>query len=204
MNTKDVLAGAGIGAVVAFIFDPARGGRRRAMVAGRIARAARVTRDGLDATARDMSNRALGVAASARGRFRQETVSDVTLIERVRAKLGRASSHPRAIDVMAHDGEVTLRGPILASEADRLLATAESVRGVRRVIDELDPHENSDAIPALQGDGRVAGPTLAIMQRRWAPATRALVSASLIATGACLAAYARRGWHEQERLAAAQ
>jgi hypothetical protein len=108
---------------------------------------------------------------------------------------------------MAHDGEVTLRGPILANEADRLLATAESVGGVRRVIDELDPYENGDAVPALQGNGRVAGPTLAIMQRRWAPATRALVSASLLATGACLAVYARRGWHEQwheqERLATA-
>src|SRR5688500_10191474 len=143
MNTKGLLAGVGIGALAAFIFDPGAGGRRRALVANKVTRAARLTRDGLDATARDMGNRARGVAAGARGRFRGGPVRDVTLIERVRARLGRVSSHPRAIDVLAHDGVITLRGPILAREVDALMATAESVPGVRRVIDHLDPHESS-------------------------------------------------------------
>lgn len=198
MNTKGVLAGIGIGALAAFIFDPSDGGRRRALVANKITRAARLTRDGLDATTRDMGNRARGVAASTRGRFRRGPVSDVTLIERVRSKLGRASSHPRAIDVLAHNGEITLRGPIFASEIDRVIATAESVPGVRRVIDMLEPHDSSEGIPSLQGEGRVAGPNLDIMQRRWAPATRTLVSAAVVATGACMAAYARRGMHQQQ------
>jgi hypothetical protein len=203
MNTKGVIAGIGIGALAAFVLDPSGGNRRRALVKDKVTRAARLTRDGLDATARDMGNRARGVASTARRRFRGGPVSDVALIERVRATLGRASSHPRAIDVLAHNGEVTLRGATLASEVDRLIATAESVPGVRRIIDMLEPHDTSEGVPSLQGEGRVAGPSLDIMQRRWAPATRALVSATVLATGACLAAYARRGTHQQHRLAGA-
>ena len=89
MNTKNVLVGAGIGAAAIFILNPSRGGGRRALVHDKIVRATRLTRDGLDATARDMSNRARGIAAAARGRLWNGDVSDDVLVERVRAKLGR-------------------------------------------------------------------------------------------------------------------
>ena len=191
MNTRDALAGAGVGAALAFLFDPAGGGRRRALVRDKTVRATRRTRDGVDATARDIAHRTRGLAAAARGRLSRETVSDGRLIERVRSKLGRACSHPRAIDIDARDGEVTLRGPILAEEVDGLLATAAAVRGVRAVINELEPHEDSAGIPSLQGRGRVAGPSLDLLQPNWAPATRAMVAASLLATGVCMLAYAR-------------
>ena len=135
--------------------------------------------------------------------FRAGKVSDVRLIARVRARLGRVSSHPRAIDVLAHDGEITLRGPVIASEIDRVEAMVASVPGVRRVIDELDPHENSDGIPSLLGEELLARSTDVVRQRRWLPAGRALVSASMLATGVCLAAYARRGRHQTRRLAGA-
>jgi hypothetical protein len=196
MNTKDVLVGAGIGAAVVFMLDPGRGGRRRALVRDKIVRATRLTRDGLDATARDVGNRARGIAAATRGRLWNGEVSDDTLVERVRAKLGRASSHPRAIDVLASNGVITLRGPILASEVNNVIAITRSVRGVEDVINHLQSHENALGIPSLQGDGRIAGPSLDIMQRNWAPATRALVGAGVVATGICLAAFARRGAHE--------
>ena len=196
MNTKDVLVGAGIGAAVVFILDPGRGGRRRALVRDKIVRASRLTRDGLDATARDMSNRARGIAARTRGRLWNGEVSDDTLVERVRAKLGRASSHPRGIDVLANDGVITLRGPILANEVNNVLAITRSVRGVEDVINHLQAHDSAVGIPSLQGDRRIGGPSLDIMQRNWAPGTRALVGAGVVATGICLAAFARRGAHE--------
>jgi hypothetical protein len=191
MNTRSVLAGAGLGAAVAFMFDPAGGGRRRALVRDKAVRATRLTREGFDATARDIAHRAQGIAAASRGRLSADQPSDGVLIERVRAKLGRACSHPRAIDVEARDGEITLRGPILAEEVSDLLAVTAAVRGVRSVVNELEPHENSAGIPSLQGEGRVAGSTLDLLQSNWAPATRAMVAASLVATGVCIAAYAR-------------
>jgi hypothetical protein len=191
MNTRDVLAGASLGAAVAFMLDPAGGGRRRALMRDKAVRATRRTRDGLDATARDIAHRAQGVAAATRGRLSREEVSDGRLIERVRAKLGRACSHPRAIEVDARDGEITLRGPILAAEVDDLLAVTAAIRGVRTVINELEPHEEAERIPSLQGEGRVTGSAIDLLQRNWAPATRAMVAASLLATGVCIAAYAR-------------
>ena len=192
MNTRDVLAGAGVGAALAFMLDPTGGGRRRAMVRDKAVWVSRKTRDGIDATARDMAQRARGIAAATRGRLSSEDVDDARLVERVRAKLGRACSHPRAIDVEARNGEVTLRGPILADEVSDLLAMTQAVRGVRSVVNELEPHESAAGIPSLQGQGRVAGPRLDILQSNWAPATRALVGAGLVATGVCMVAYARR------------
>jgi osmotically-inducible protein OsmY len=113
--------------------------------------AQRKTRDAADATARDLSNRARGVAAEARSALRREPVDGSRLVDRVRATLGRATSHPRAIDVVAADGgAVILEGPILAAEAERVLSAAWSVPGVGRVIDHLQRHDTPDGVPSLQ------------------------------------------------------
>ena len=192
MNTRDVLAGAGMGAALVFMLDPDRGARRRALMRDKMAHATRKTREGLDATARDMSNRARGVAAAARGRLAGGPVDDDVLVERLRAKLGRVCSHPRAIDVLAREGEVTLRGPVLSREVQGLINRMETVPGVQRVINELEPHESSEGVPSLQGGRRVQGPDLDILQQRWAPATRALVGAGVVATGVYLATHYAR------------
>ena len=186
-----LVTGAAVGMAIAYLFDPNRGTRRRALAMDQMRRASRKTRDAVDATMRDVSNRTAGVVAATRGRFAHDEVDDVTLLERVRAKLGRACSHPRAIDVEALDGAVTLRGPILANELERVLATTAAVRGVRSVSNE-QPHESAEGVPSLQGQGSVGESTLDILQTNWAPATQALVAAGLAATGLCVAAYARR------------
>jgi hypothetical protein len=192
MNNQNLLVGVGAGVALAYLLDPAQGRRRRALMRDKFVRASRKTRDGLDATARDLANRTKGVAAASRGRFASAQVDDARLVERVRAKLGRVCSHPRAIDVETHEGDVTLRGPILARELNGLLAAVSVVPGVRSVTSALEPHESGDGIPSLQGKGQVAGPRLDILQRRWAPATQALVAAAGLATGVYLAAHARR------------
>ena len=184
MTKKNVLIGMALGAVAAYVAGPQRGRRRRATARHQIARAGRTTRDALDATGRRIANRTTDVLAAGRARWSSESVEDKRLIERVRAKLGLVASHPRAIDVAASDGIVTLRGPVLASEIDSLLATVWAVRGVLAVNNGLEGRASSDGIPAPQGNGE---------QRSWAPATRALVAAAgLAATGLAMAAYARR------------
>ena len=192
MQTRDVLLGIGIGAALLFIVDPRTGRRRRALATDQFVRASRKTGDALDATARDIANRTSGMVAAARARWSDERVDDRRLLQRVRAKLGRVCSHPRAIDVDAADGAITLRGPILAHETDSVLATVRGVRGVLHVTNALEPHQSADGVPALQG-GNIADPELDIFQRNWAPATQALVTAAgLAATAVCMAAYARR------------
>lgn len=193
MDTRNLAVGVGVGMALAFIFDPSRGRRRRAVARDKVVRAARKTRDALDATARDIANRTKGVAASTFGRSGEDVVDDHVLVERVRATLGRVCSHPRAIDVAAGNGEVTLRGPILAAEVDDVLSAVRGVRGVLLVRNEIEPHETGEGVPSLQGRGNIPGSRFDIMQRNWAPATQALVAAAgLAATGVCMAAYSRR------------
>jgi hypothetical protein len=192
MDNRTFLTGVGLGAALAFIFDPDRGARRRALVRGKAIRGARLASDALDATMRDMSNRTRGIAAAARSRWSGGPVDDVTLVERVRAKIGRVCSHPRAIDVETRDGEVTLRGPILVNDVDDVMRAAAAVPGVRSVVDALDQYASADGVPSLQGEGQTAGSSIDLFQRTWAPATRALVSVGAIAAGAAMAAYARR------------
>ena len=192
MDKGSLLSGVALGAALVFVLDPDRGGRRRALVRDKIARGRRLTGEALDATVRDMQNRARGIAATARGRLRHEEVDDMRLVERVRARLGRVCSHPHAIDVEVRDGEVTLRGPALADEVHSLLTTAASVRGVHAVVNDLEPHDSADGVPALQGDGRLAGSSFDLLQRNWAPATRALVSVAAVAAGGLAFAYTRR------------
>jgi gas vesicle protein len=192
MVTRDVLIGAGIGAAVAFIADPQSGRRRRALARDQFVHASRKTRDALDATARDVANRTSGIVAATRSRLTDRSVDDRRLLERVRARLGRASSHPRAIDVDVCDRVVTLRGPILANEVDDLLAAVGSIPGVASVANDLEPHLSSDGVPALQGEARGSRRGFAVLRRNWPPATQALMTAaSVAATAVCMAAYAR-------------
>jgi hypothetical protein len=128
-------------------------------------RASHKTRDALDATVRDVKNRTVGIVATTRGRLAHENVDDATVMERVRSKLGRACSNPRAIDVITVHGAVTVRGPILASEVNHFLDTIAAIRGVRSVTNELDPQASAEGVPSLQDQDSVAEPALAILQR---------------------------------------
>lgn len=146
-----MLTGFALGAVFMYAFDPTGGRRRRALVKDQVTRLAHTTADGVDAKARDLSNRAAGTVAKARRRFRANPQDDDVLVERVRAALGRAVSHPRAIDVEAHNGTIRLCGPILSHEVISLLRAVESVPGVRNLDNQLEPHDRPGDIPSLQG-----------------------------------------------------
>jgi len=189
MHTRSVLIGAAAGSALMYLLDPNGGRRRRALVRDRITRATRKTRGGLTAAARDVSNRASGLAAATRGRWAESNfTSNSKLVDRVRSKLGRASSHPHAIAVDADDGVVTLRGPVLASEVQRVLATVAAVRGVAGIKNDLQPRASAVGVPSLQGEGKVGNSSRT---------TRTLVGIGMIATGAVMA-FKRRRSHDWE------
>ena len=191
MEVRSLLSGIAIGAAAVLILDPARGSRRRALMRDKVVRATRVAGQAIDATIRDFGNRARGIAAETRG-WAAERIDDDRLLKRVRARLGRVCSHPHAVYLAVQDGQVTLRGPILAAEVQDVMSAAAAVRGVESVINELQPHDTGDRIPALQGRGRVGGSRFDLRQPNWAPATRALVGAAAVAAGGLALAYTRR------------
>src|SRR6185369_8161518 len=128
---KALLFGAGLGAGTAamFLLDPDRGKRRRALVGDKLAVLTRMTGDCIEVTTRDVTNRTRGLVSEIKSRLSSEQPADSVLVDRVRSKLGRAVSHPSAIKVTAKDGNVTLAGPILASEVPHLLSCVKWTAG---------------------------------------------------------------------------
>jgi hypothetical protein len=165
--------GAGFGACAMYLADPGRGRRRRALLRDAAEHASHAARGVADMTARDVRHRASGLAARAIDRLVEEPVPlDSVVAERVRARLGRLVSHPRAIDVSVSHGAVTLSGPVFEAEVKQLVKGVEAVAGVAALENRLEPHADAAHVPALQGAGprkvRVAGaPRL-----RWTPTAR--------------------------------
>jgi hypothetical protein len=183
------VTGIATGAALMYLLDPDRGRRRRALLRDKMTRAAHTGTEAMGVAGRDLAHRTTGAAARLRRAVSHEPVDDDVLAERVRAQLGRYVSHPRALEVSASGGVVTLRGPILASEAPRLLRAVERIRGVREIAPELQEHTTQD-IPALQGGTPPAKGWGNIWPGRWSPATRLLTGG--VATLAAVAV-ARNG-----------
>jgi hypothetical protein len=143
-------------------------------VRDQLVRAAHRTGDAVDATSRDVSNRARGVVAELRSRLVNVEVSDGILHERVRARIGSVVGHAGAIEVGVVDGRVTLRGPVLADDVDRLVRRVRSVPGVREVINQLDVHDEPGGVPGLQGRPRPprGGEVFELLQTNWSPSAR--------------------------------
>lgn len=169
-----LLGSLGIGAGLMYLLDPERGRRRRAAARGKAAHLLGAGGTALGRATRDLAHRGRGLAAEAGARlhWRPEPVEDRVLEDRVRSKMGRFVSHPHAIEVLADDGEVTLAGEILDSEVAGLLAAVRSVRGVRKVDDQLRVHESAGTVSSLQGEPRKRSrPAPA-----WPPAKRLLAT----------------------------
>jgi len=111
-------------------------------------------------------------------------VSDEVLVERVRSKMGRIVSHPHAIGVSAYDGRVTLSGPILTKEVNKLIVCASSIPGVTGVENMLEAHENAGDVPGLQGGHSRSGRS-EFKQETWSPAAKFIAGA----TGGALLIY---------------
>jgi hypothetical protein len=178
-------AGLGLGTGIMFLLDPDRGRRRRALVRDKVVWAGRKTAEGMKVTAHDLRNRTQGIITGIESLVSSEPPEDSVLIERVRSKLGRTVSHPRALEVTAQNGVVWVKGPILAKEVDELLTTVKHIPGVNDVVNDLEVHEEADNHPALQGGRKRRGDRFEFMQENWSPAARFVAGAA----GASLAVY---------------
>lgn len=174
MNLTSLLVGAGAGAGLMYLLDPALGNRRRARMRDRLMRARNLTGSAMDATSRDVRNRARGVVAELRSRLLPGDVSDDVLQERVRARLGQAVRYARSLEATVDNGCVTLRGPVLADDVTRLVRRIGQVPGVREVDNRLDVHAEAGNVPGLHGAraSSAGGEVFELMQGRLSPAAR--------------------------------
>jgi hypothetical protein len=181
-----LIKGAGIGAGLMYLLDPDMGNRRQAKLRDRLMSTVSQFGDSLDVAWRDLCHRANGMAAEAMGLLSDGRVPDEILAERVRSKIGRHVSHPRAIDVDVADGLVALAGPVLMGEMERLLSAVTSVRGVRRVENHLEPHAVAGDISGLQSGRAARGQHRGLGKAKTTPASRlltAMAGGALIAYG---------------------
>jgi len=187
------MGAAALGAAAMYILDPDRGRRRRAVLRDKFKRSIGDAGDLARVSARDAGHRVQGIGAIVRRLFAPAApTDDLVLIERVRARMGRVVSHPHAIQIGARAGRVVLSGPILASEAQRLVRAVRSVWGVIDVDDQLVVHERPESIPSLQGAGRRNAMRSEITRERWTPALR--VASVLGGTALAVCAARQRGW----------
>jgi osmotically-inducible protein OsmY/predicted transcriptional regulator len=128
----------GVGAGLMYMYDPNRGRTRRAVARSKASSWYSASGEAVKGKTEDLRNRATGVVATTKSWLRTEPIPDEQLVERVRSKMGRSVSYPHAIQVEAHEGNVRLRGSVLAHEAKKLLKCIERVPGVQSVEDQLE------------------------------------------------------------------
>lgn len=173
-NPLKLLFATGLGAAAMYYFDPTRGRYRRALVRDQLVHGGHKATHGVSVVGRDSRNRAVGVFATLLSLFDRGQPDDALLVERVRACLGRAVTHPHSIKVEANDGVVTLSGPILQDEVPLLIDCALGVAGVKDLRNRLDVHAEAGHLPGLQGTPRrQPGERSAFMQANWSPTARA-------------------------------
>src|SRR4051812_36431604 len=97
MKRAVTLAGAAAGTM--YFFDPDLGRRRRSLVRDQVNHFVNSFGHAIDVTSRDLENRLQGLMCELQHLFGSADTSDDVVEARVRTKLGRYSSHPRAIEV---------------------------------------------------------------------------------------------------------
>jgi hypothetical protein len=189
-----MMSGVAVGAGLMYLLDPDAGRRRRAAARDKWTHEKHEVREAIEATRKDAGHRLHGWMVELQGSLHPETVTDDVLAERVRARMGRVISHPRAVEVSVDGGVVTLGGHVLRREASALVAGVYRVRGVHDVVNRLNLHDQAGGIGELTGPGH-RGARHPLLQKRWSPSVRllvAVVGGSLLA--ATLAARRGRGW----------
>jgi hypothetical protein len=100
-------------------------------------------------------------------------LGDERLRRRLQERIARASSHPWAVDVVVSHRFVELRGRVLTTEHDALLAAAYDVRGARGISDRLQLCTEEE----LEAEALETPTVLDVDRQTWKPATRLLVGA---------------------------
>jgi hypothetical protein len=126
----------GVGAM--YFLDPADGARRRTVFHDKFLSAFGRMATSLERQGRNIWNRTNGLMHEARSSISSEQVDDNTLSERIRSSIGRYVDNVGAINVQCTQGRVTLRGPVMASQLNRLLKRIRGVRGVSGIDNQLD------------------------------------------------------------------
>lgn len=151
-HTVTLVSGMIIGATIMYVFDENRGAKRRAQARDKVVHAGHLLSRGIRKRGRDLMNRAFGSVAELRSsvRDRARNVSDDQLVDRVRSQLGHVVSHSGLLRVEVRDGCVTVGGPVLEREVEKIRNRMTKIRGVKECRLEVEPHADLERASGRQ------------------------------------------------------
>ncbi|MBC8107118.1 MAG: YtxH domain-containing protein [Anaerolineae bacterium] len=132
-----------LGAGLLWMFDPRLGRSRRTWLRDKGMHWMRESGDFFRYAGTHAANRIRGTVAETRGYFRgNEPVDDAKLSARIRSELGRVVEDAHAVEVVAQDGYITLRGTADGAEITSVASLILGIRGVRGFDNQLRAHGN--------------------------------------------------------------
>ncbi len=150
MKLKTVLTTIGVGAGLAYFFDPQQGESRRASLRDQANSLVDRMDDSIYATVEDTRNKTRGVLSEWTAKLSNQDSPDWLLAERVRGAIGRLSRSRAASRCGPRMARFDLSGSILKDEKDAILRAASRTRGVRDVVDELEVFYSPEEMSAFQ------------------------------------------------------
>ena len=133
-----LIAGVVVGAGLMYLFDARQGNRRRAVARDKAVKLLSRSSIAAGKTYHHLRNRLGGVVAGlTRAVTPEGGVSDRKLVDRIRSVVGRTIPHPGAVDFIAHEGRVTVRGFMKPHEAGQVIQAIERIPGVRAVENQI-------------------------------------------------------------------
>ena len=166
----------GAGALAMYLADPDRGKRRRATLRDTLVHSGNDVKRFVKRFSRDVEHRVEGAVAETYPLFENDDqVSDNVLEQRIRTAVGRAVSHPHAVEVNCTGGSVFLGGWVLADEVAELTGAVRSVRGVRELSTFLNTTDHPEHVSELQGGVRRRH-LPDFLQQSWSPTARVLAA----------------------------
>ncbi len=127
----------GLGALIAYFFDPQHGNRRRALARDRFPALFRRSTQRVEKAAQTITSEAKATKAKVTHRKEAEKPQpdDVTLARKVETEIFRDADVPKGqINVNAENGKVVLRGEVEKPEMiEDLVKRTQKVQGVREV-----------------------------------------------------------------------
>ena len=177
MKLKTALTALGVGAGIAYFFDPKQGESRRTLLRDKANNFVNQMDDSIYSAVEDTRNKTRGVLSEWTAKLSSQDNPGWIQAERVRNALGRLTPHSRGVRVRAEDGQIHLSGSILKDERDAILKAAARTRGVRDVIDELDVFDSPEEMSAFQDNTSSHGQNVPPWgQQNLSPTTRLLSS----------------------------
>lgn len=140
---KTMLLGAGavVGAIASYLFDPDRGKSRRAKLSDQAAAGVRDAAETVKAKVEYQKGVIKGAAHETAEAFESpEEVDDDTLLQKIRSEaVGPwSASHQGSVEVDIRDGNVRVTGSVGSDEErERLIERIRAVEGVENVEDRL-------------------------------------------------------------------